>query len=238
MAHRFGTLSALAAAAALVTAGCSSGGRPPRPPFPVDDDPCASYCAVWVPPVYRDVPVVQPGCGKYKCEKVQKEQLDFVEVCKPAKYTPKCVPDKCRHENFVQVTPGRDDWKKVCCPCSCEDCYRKVHVPPKYKLCERCETDQGFTYCSFCPPEYDVVPKKCRVCEDKQVYCPPEFKVAYRKELYAPGHWEWQKRYDCTFPKACPAKKLCVPPCAEPDFCPPPAPPPAAPCGCAPTARR
>ena len=40
----------------------------------------------------------------------------FVEVCKPGKYTQHCVPDECRHENFVQVTPARDEWKKVCCP--------------------------------------------------------------------------------------------------------------------------
>jgi hypothetical protein len=242
MALRFRSGSLFRAALAVLTAGtallftaCASGDhRPPRPPFPVEDDPCASYCLVWVPPVYRDVPCVEPGCGKWRTEKVMKEKLDFIEVCKPGKYTQHCVPDQCRHENFVQVTPAKDEWKKVCCPCSCEECWQKVKIPPKYKVCKKCETDQGFTYCSFCPPEYDVVPCKTRVCEEKQVYCPAVPKVTYRKEVYAPGHWEWQKRYDCVVPKTCPEKKLCVSPAVECPTCPEPAPmaPPKKTCGC------
>lgn len=210
--RRFAT--ALAAAALLVTAGCSSS-QGAKPPFPSDPDPCAAYCLHWVPPVYREVPKFVPGCGKVVTKNVPVERVEFCEVCKPGVCKTVCVPDQCRRYGAVEVEPARDEWVKVNCPdpCTgcCEDCWKVVRVPPKYKWCEKCETEKGFAYCYTTPPEYDVVAKTVRTCEQVPQYVPSPGKVVMVQELFSPGHWEWQKRYDCRDCRTCPKPPDCAP---------------------------
>ena len=132
-------------AAALVgfgLAGCSSG--PARPPFPVGAGDCETYCLVWVPPTYRDVPDVvccKPGCVRQETRCVRK--VEFDEVCKPESYTPKCAPCQTRQEAVVQCSPGSDRWVPTKCPCTCGECWRHERVPPTYKICDKTVTEAG-----------------------------------------------------------------------------------------------
>jgi len=193
------SFAVLAGVVALATAGCSSGSG--RPPFPADPDPCASYCLVWVPPVYRQTPKICPCPGKTVTEKVPVQKVCFQEVCTPGQCIERCIPDQCRRYGAVEVEPGRTEWVRVQCtdPCTCctQECWKPVHIPPKYKWCEKCETERGYVYCEQLPPEYDVVAHTVTACEDVCRYVPGEVKVEMVNELYSPGHWAWEKRYDC-----------------------------------------
>ena len=215
----------LGAAALLATAGCASS-KGPRPPFPSDPDACAAYCLKWVEPVYRDVPVVSGPCGKCVTQKVRVERVEFDEVVKPGCYETRRTPDRCRQFGAVEVEPARDEWVRVACndPCGCgvnKDCYKPVRIPPKYKWCEKTETEKGIAYCAFTPPEYAIVPRTVTKCETVERYVPADPKVTYRKELFEPGHWVWEKRYDCPSceKKACPPRPNCAP-CGDFRRCP------------------
>lgn len=219
--------AALGAALALFAAGCSS--RAPAP-FPADPDPCAAYCPKWVPPVYRSVPKLCVGPSKTCVENVTVKRVEFCETCKPGVCETRCVPDQCRQYGAVEVEPARNEWVQVKCPdpCGCggECCWKQVRVPPKYKWCPKCETEEGFTYCAFTPPEYDVVPVTVTRCEKVKRYVPPSFKVVWQQDLYEPGHWTWVRRYDCPECPPCPSKPDCAPmgaPCGAP--CAPQGPP-------------
>jgi hypothetical protein len=206
--------AALAAAAAFVSAGCSSGGAG-RPPYPTDPDPCASYCLKWVPPVYRPTPKFCAAPGKVVTRNVPVEKVVFQEVCRPGRCETKCVPDQCRRYGAVEVQPARTEWVKVKCkdPCTCceEDCWKAVRVPPKFAWCEKCEVEKGFEYCSWTPPEYDVVARTVRSCEKVPTYIPGGATAVMVPELYTPGHWVWEKRYDCRECKTCPPPPNCAP---------------------------
>jgi hypothetical protein len=236
--RRLAALLSVAVVASTLTA-CASG-KPPRPPFPVeDDDPCASYCLVWVPPAYRDVPCVvktKNACSVWK--DVCVEKTVYTEVVKPAEVKQVCVPDTCRNTAIVQVKPAHDEWVCVKCrdctaSCCGQDCWKKVHVPPQYDWCEKHETEKGFTYCVETPPEYGVIAEVKTCPEQRCKYVPAQYGVEWRRECYAAGHWEWQKRYCPECPPKC-LKAVCGPPpsgpCCEP--CPPACPPPAPACGC------
>ena len=209
----------LAATVGLAAGGCSSGPRPgsAAAPYPTDPDPCATYCMVWVPPTYRDVPRVVPGCGGTTCETVCRKKVDLVETCTPGHYESKCTPDQCRRWAIVEAEPAHTEWKKVkcCTPCGTAPgcCFQPVEVPAQFKVCEKHETEKGIEYCTFTPPEYDVK----AVCKTEKMkfshYVPAEAKVVYDKELFQAGHWEWQKRY-CGCEKAkpdCPRPPVCAP---------------------------
>jgi hypothetical protein len=191
-------LGALAvASAAFLAVGCSSTAKPP---FPTDPDPCASYCLVWVPPVYRDVPKLV--CEKPSCTKgvnVCYDRTRFTSVEVPGCYTEKCVPDECRTYAIVQATPARVDWQEVECEDGCgrdvDCCWKPVRTPPTFEVCEKVETDLGYEYCAFTPPQHKIVATTERCVERVEKYVPPEYRVQYVKELYSPGRYEWQMRY-------------------------------------------
>ncbi len=208
------------ATAASAFGGCASS-KPPRPPFPTDDDPCAAYCLVWVPPTYRDVPcLVQRDDGGARWRDVCVEKTVYREVEKPAEYVQRDIPDECRAYGIVQTTPAREEW--VCVKCrdctsDCnEDCWKKVRIPPQYEWCQKHETKDGWSYCAFTPPEYGIVAETVTCTEKRCDYVPPSYEVAHKREVYEPGHWEWQKKYCAEEPAKC-LKAVCAP-C---DSCPP-----------------
>lgn len=206
---RLGSFLVLAAAS-LASAACSSGpssgsSSSGKPPFPADADPAAAYCLVYVPPVYRDVPCLVPCRDGRVCkESVKAEKVVFEEVCEPGCYEDRKVPDRCRKTAIVEACPARDEWRPVSCGGGCSapngDCWKRVVVPPRYQICEATETEKGFTYCAFTPPQYGVVARTTTVDEPRYHYDPAEYRVEWKKELFTPGHYEWQRRYDCTDP--------------------------------------
>jgi hypothetical protein len=218
--------SLLAVAAAVVVAaslaGCCATCTPCTegtscPPFPVDPDPCSTYCLKWVPPVYRDVPRVcqtKPPC--IESYEVCTTETKFQEVCTPGTCKNVTVPDTCRMYNVVQVTPAREEWVQVpcrdCAGCEVEDCWRRVRVPPKYDVCPRCETDEGYSYCMTTPPEYSVVAVPCPRRDVRTEYQPAQYDIVYEKQCFTPGHWEWEKRACAECPPACPPGGFCAPP--------------------------
>ena len=199
----------VAAFVGIGLAGCSSN-RPQKPPFPAGAEDCSTYCLVWVPPVYRDVPQVvpcKPACLKVETVCVRKTEFD--EVVRPATCEKKCSPCTTHTEAVVQATPGCDRWVKTKCGCSCDECYRHERIPPTYKLCDKTVTDKGVEYCAYREPEYDVVPR-VKVCKEKrETYQPAEYGVVWGKELFQEGHWQWEKR-TCDKP-ACAPKPTCAP---------------------------
>jgi hypothetical protein len=230
-----------AAAAFLATAACNSAGqydtgRAYPPPMPVDADPCAAYCLVWVPPVYRDVPRVvgcKPGC--LECDTVRKTKVVFEEVCTCGRCEEKTVPDRCRKTEVVQVTPPKDLWLPAQCPpapgcqakpdypgtCgrpSCTgapvldgQCWQRVTVPGDVRTCEKCETEAGFTYCVQHPPKFDITTSRVCVEEPRSRYVPGEYRVVWEKECFQPGHYAWQRRYDCAPAAMPPLRSTCSP---------------------------
>lgn len=220
---------ALLSAAAL--AGCSSGGGAARPAFPADPDPCAAYCLKWVPPVYRDVPrVCRTKPPEIRSYEVCTLETRFREVCTPGTCRTVTVPDECQMYNIVQATPARQEWRQVeCCDCAgceVEDCWKRVRVPPTYAVCPRCETKEGYSYCVETPPTYSVVTEQVPRKDVKCEYVPAEYDVKMDREVYVPGHWQWEKRF-------CPE---CEPECPPPaGFC---APSPTPTAGCAPCQAR
>jgi hypothetical protein len=238
---RWGALLVLVSAS-LASAACGSASIASKPagaipPFPADADPCAAYCLVWVPPVYRDVPEVIPGCGKCVDVTLPATKVVYEEVCKPGCYQTRQIPDRCRHNAIVQVSPPHEEWVPVACgatgPCGCSDaetCWKRVVIPGDYKVCETVETEKGIQYCAFTPPEREVVAKTVRCDVKHSQYVPAEAKVCWHKECIVPGHYEWKVRYDCATPMMPPLKTTCVPcsgcgcvPCDRGDFtaCPP-----------------
>jgi hypothetical protein len=182
----------------------------PKPRYPDDPDPCATYCLVWVPPTYRDVPKLvccQPEtCGT---ERFFRRKIDFEEVCTPPCYEKKCTPCRTHTEEVVEATPARREWIKTsCCGCDGAECYKPVVCPPTYKMCEKTVTEQGVEYCAYKPPQYDIVEHVSTVCVDRPVHNPGEYKVQWCKEEFQPGHWEWRRTMHCDCP-TCPPKPNC-----------------------------
>ncbi|MCC7140259.1 MAG: hypothetical protein IT460_17700 [Planctomycetes bacterium] len=211
-------LVAATAVATLVLSACasSSGRRPSAPPFPTDPDVDATYCRVWVPPTYREVPrLVECAPCRVEHEKAFRRELTFKEVCTPGSYETKCTPCRTRTEVEVQATPGRTDWAKVDCGCGTGECYRPVEVPPTTCSCEKTVTEKGVSYCAFHAPTYDVVMKEKRVCVDRPVHVPAEYRVVWEKQEFEPGRWEWHKRTDCAEP-TCGVKTVRAPSCSDP----------------------
>ena len=201
----------VAIAGAFFATGCSS---THIPAFPSDPDPCASYCLVWVPPVYTQVPhvVVEKPSGTAP-KTICYDKVSFKECVKPGMYIQKCVPDECRAYGIVEATPAREEWKPVKCKdgcgCGLDNCFKRVHVPASYDWCEKKETEKGFEYCAFTPPEYTIVESKQRCMETTRKYVPPQYRIDYCQELYAPGHYEWQASY-CAEPTRC-ERAVCAP---------------------------
>ena len=202
--------------AAGVLAGCSSG-RSSQPPFPVDPDPCAAYCLKWVPPVYRDVPRVcmtKPSC--IQSYEVCTHETRFREVCTPGTCRTVTVPDECHNYNIVQMTPAREEWRRVdcvdCAGCDVENCWKRVRVPPQYSVCPRCETKEGYSYCVETPPTYSVVAETVPTRDVRCEYIPAEYDVVMDRECFVPGHWEWEKRVCPDAEPPCPPPALCAPP--------------------------
>ena len=192
----------------------------PKPPYPVDADPCSAYCLCWVPPTCREVPHLVCCKPEVCCkEKVFRNRVDFEEVCTPGCYEKKTCPCKTRTMEFVQTTPGHREWQRVDCCGPCPECYCPVDCPPTYKCCEKTVTEKGVEYCAFKPPQYDVVAKCRKECVEMPVHVPAQYKVVWENEPFQPGHWEWRKNPNCVCPSCQPAP--CAPPPPPPCACPP-----------------
>ena len=188
--------------ALVVLAGCSSGparlpgeGYGALPPdLPDDPQPCTTYCKVWVPPVYRDVPrlrQVKPGCLEMSKEQIVHTR--FGEVCTKPRELVECrTPDKRCEEAVVQVRPGGYKWKR-----DQNGCWKYCYENPCYQWCNKVVTDEGIEYCTERPPEYKTVAwtEPATVC--RQDYVPGEYEVEYVKEVYRPGYWAWKPCRDC-----------------------------------------
>jgi len=183
-------------AALVVLVGCSSKRSPYGilpPDLPANPETCAKYCKVWVDPVYRDVPyVVQTSCA---CSKEVPEtvmETRYREVCEPGRTYPVCTPDKRCDQAVVQVSPGGYKWKRD------GQCWRYCYEEPCYQWCDKVVTEKGIEYCMEVPPEYHVEAYLEPVTRYRTVKTPAEYEIRYRKELYTPGHYEWQPSKECT----------------------------------------
>lgn len=216
--------------------GCGCGPCPvPCPPcgltatdMPKDPDPCAKYCRVWVPPVYRHVPRLEIARDGYMTSE-QKTVMEtrFVErEVKPARgYHVSSQPTSCT-ETAVELTPGGWRWQDAGC-----GCWKYCYTPPSYAWCSKTVKEEGISYCNEEPAEYETVAVTCpkKTCASR--YVAPEYRSVWVKECVKPGHWQWVAKDDAcgtcqphrgeprTFPVAerdCrPSGGGCTPSCAR-----------------------
>lgn len=196
----------LLAGMAAAFAGCSSGSArygscaSLPPDLPTDPEPCTTYCRVWVPPVYRQVPKlvqVQPPHMVSQEETVCR--LRFQEVCVRPRETRVCrTPDTRCESSLVQVKPGGYKWKPSGeDPCG-QECWEYCYEPPAYQWCNKVVTQEGIEYCTEVPPEYKTVAYREPVTECRDVCVPGEYKVEWVQEVYRPGYWAWKPSKNCT----------------------------------------
>jgi hypothetical protein len=172
---------------------------PAAPPFdlPKDPAPCLKYCRVWVPPVYRDVPRLEPVCGGPRQVDKVVDEVCFKTVCTPGKRYGCVTPGRDCEAVAVQVCPGGYRWQQV------EDgCWRYCECNPTYKWCKKQVHEDGIAYCANEPPTYETVAVRTerRICDT--VYEPSTYRTVWCKELYQPGRWEWVLKNDCS-PEPC-----------------------------------
>jgi len=173
---------------------CGSGGYLP-PTLPPDPEPCTKYCKVWVPPTYRPRPrVVQTSPGYTQWVDGCKMEARYQEVCvKPREERRICQPGKVSCEDaVVQVSPGGYTWKDAG-----GGCYRYCYEPPVYQWCNKVVSEEGIDYCTERPPEYEMKVWHERVPTCRQQYVPAEYDVCWEKEVFIPGHYEWQPVKEC-----------------------------------------
>jgi hypothetical protein len=172
----------------------SSGGCLP-PNLPADPEPCTKYCKVWVPPTYRPKPkVVMTRPGYTRQVQGCKMEARYQEICvKPRETRWICEPGQVSCEDaVVQVSPGGYKWKDAGC-----GCYRYCYEPPVYQWCNKVVTEEGIDYCTERPPEYEMKVWHEKVPTCRQEYVPAEYGVCWEKEVFIPGHWEWQAVKEC-----------------------------------------
>jgi hypothetical protein len=213
-----GAFVAAIALAAGAFAGCSTPGgccdSTLPPDLPADPEPCARYCRVWVPPVYRKVPKlcqVSPEC--YRCEPETVQRIRFREVCvKPCEQVACRTPDRRCEEAAVQVTPGGWRWKQDEC-----GCWKYCYEPPCYQWCNKVVTEEGIDYCVERPPEYRTEAWWEDETCTRMRRIPPRYKIVYEEECYRPGYWQWVVQdscTDCVCPAPCPTRPIRRQPCA------------------------
>jgi hypothetical protein len=183
--------------AMLVPMGCASSraGMNVLPAdLPANPEACTSYCKVWVDPVYRDKPVLcqtKPGCTETVPETVMKTR--YREVCEqPTCYYDVRMAGKQCDQAVVQVSPGGYKWKRD------GQCWKYCYEEPCYQWCNKVVQEDGIEYCMEVPAEYRVEAYHEPVTRYRSVRTPPEYGVKWVKELYTPGHYEWQPTKNCT----------------------------------------
>jgi hypothetical protein len=214
------------AVAAAAFVGCSSSGSPSQgscavlpPDLPNDPEPCTTYCRVWVPPVYRDVPkLVQVKPPRMVTKEETVCRLRFQEVCVKPRETKLCRTPGTRCESsVVQVRPGGYKWKPTGEVDSCgQECWSYCYEPPCYQWCDKVVTEDGIEYCAEIPPEYKTVAYREPVVECRQECAPGEYEVEWVKEVYRPGYWAWKPSKNCTdcdCPAPCPTMPRKEQPC-------------------------
>lgn len=169
--------------------------------LPANPEACTKYCKVWVEPVYRDKPVL---CVKEQgCDTVEETvcRTRYREVCEPGcQYTVKTCGKQC-DQAVVQVRPGGYKWKRE------GDCWKYCYEEPCYQWCNKVVREEGIEYCMEVPPEYRVEAYHEPVTRYRTVRRPNKYEVEWVKELYTPGHYEWQPSKlcgDCDCPGPCP----------------------------------
>ncbi len=199
----------------VVLVGCQSGrsGMNVLPAdLPTNPEPCTKYCKVWVDPVYRDVPVIartKPGCVERVPETVCETR--YREVCvKPrCQYDVRMAGKQC-DQAVVQVRPGGYKWKRD------GECWKYCYEEPCYRWCNKVVQEEGIEYCMEVPPEYRVEAYHEPVTRYRTCRTPAEYCVEWVKEVYSPGHYEWQPTKECTScdcPAPCPQVPMRKSPC-------------------------
>jgi hypothetical protein len=198
-----GLIVALGALAGCASTVRSTFGTLP-PDLPEEPEPCTTYCKVWVPPVYRDVPklvTVRPPCTVSEPETICRTQLE--EVCVKPRTNRICKSPAWKCEQaVVQTRPGGYKWKQ-----DGAGCWKYCYEEPCYQWCSKRVTEGGIEYCVEDPPEYRVVAHTEEATVLRQRCLPGEYKTVWTKEVYVPGHWEWQPKkscLDCDCPGPCP----------------------------------
>jgi len=219
MRDRKTTISLIALALlALTVAGCASRGPAAYgscatlpSDLPADPEPCTTYCRVWVPPTYRNVPKVKQTCPpKVETEAYQTCRLRFQEVCVKPRQVKQCrTADKRCEQAVVQVKPGGYKWKPTGSLDECgQECWSYCYEPPCYQWCNKVTTEKGIEYCTEVPPEYKTVAYREPVTECRQVCQPAQYKVEWHQEVFRPGYWAWKPNKDCT---SCDSPVVCPP---------------------------
>ncbi len=215
--------SAVLGAALLGLVGCQSAPRggvgcgvlpTDLPPDPL---PCTTYCRVWVPPVYRNVPrlvMVSPPRTQVTPETVMRTR--FRDVCvKPAEQRVCQTPDLRCDQAVVQVKPGGYVWKRVPGPGGA-DCWKYCYEPGCYQWCNKVVTERGIQYCTEIPPKYMTEAWSEPVTRCREEYVPGTYRVQWVKELYTPGYWAWKPSENCAeceCPAPCPVIPCKKQPC-------------------------
>lgn len=163
--------------------------------LPADPEPCTKYCKVWVPPVYRDVPVLQlekHGCTTEVPETVM--EVRCREVCdRPACEYSVRTPGKRCEQAVVQTRGGGYKWKRD------GDCWRYCYEEPCFQWCNKVVTEEGIEYCMEVPAQYHVDVAMEPTTRYRTVRQPAEYGVRWVQEVYRPGYWEWQPTKECEY---------------------------------------
>ena len=110
------------------------------------------------------------------------------------------------------ICPGGYKWKRD------GDCWRYCYEEPCFQWCNKVVQEDGIEYCMEVPPEYHVEVTHEEVMRPRTVYVPAEWDTKWVKELYTPGHYEWQPTKecnDCDCPSPCPTLPYRKSPCPE-----------------------
>jgi len=155
--------------------------------------------------------MAEPPCPVTRTETICRTHVK--DVCVKPRAQKVCrTPDLRCDQTVVQTKPGGYRWKQT--P---NGCWKYCYEPPCYQWCNKVVTKKGIEYCTETPPEYKAVAWTEPVQVSRQTCTPAKYKVAWRKELYTPGHWEWQPSQacgDCECPTVCPKIPVKRRPCA------------------------
>lgn len=164
----------------------ATGGLPTD--LPRDPGQGMTYCRVWVPPVYRDVPSIEPIPGHMVTETRSAMKTQFFErqVQPKREYWLEKKPTDA-DMTAVEVSPGGWKWSQVN-----GDCWQYCYTPPQHAYCAKKVKEDRITFCNEEPAQYETVARSCPTTVTEQKYVPGGYRVVWKRECYRPGHYVWQ----------------------------------------------
>lgn len=174
--------------APLNAVNAATGGLPTD--LPRDPGQGLTYCRVWVPPVYRDVPTLETVPGHMVTETHAAMKTTFFErqVQPKGEYWLEKQPCDC-DMTAVEVAPGGWKWAQVN-----GDCWQYCYTPPQYSWRAKQVKDERITYANEVPAQYETVARSCPTTVTQQKYVPGGYRVVWKRECYRPGQYVWQAR--------------------------------------------